>query len=281
MPFPALAALAPYAVPAAISAAGAVAGHFLKNNNKNDQRTPRFTPQNTQALNQLIGQLQKTPTSFAPIADKARYDFQTETVPSLMNAYGSNDRGSGALFNRLSSGGADLQKTLAALESQHNVSQQDLLSRLLTTPQSDAYQQDQAPGLLESLISKLTPELSKQSGNYFQSRLDQGGDKDFGLAQKFSQMQNNNQSQSQPQERQQVLGGVSSTANNATSSNNAQQFSLQDILQLLSQSHFPQGLSQPTQQSYGSANQSQQSPGSANQISLQDILSMLSQSKFA
>lgn len=104
------------------------------------------TPQQSQFLNQdilsLLPQLlqqtnQRTQAGFAPLAQKATTQFNTQTIPSLAERFTAMGGGqnSSAFQGALGSAGAGLQENLAGLESQYNLQQggqqQNLLLSLL------------------------------------------------------------------------------------------------------------------------------------------------------
>jgi len=56
------------------------------------------------------------------IKDQAMKDFEQTTIPSIMNAFGSDSKGSSALNQALASGGANLNSNLASMLSQLQLS---------------------------------------------------------------------------------------------------------------------------------------------------------------
>jgi len=133
----------------------------------------RFTPQQqnlqNQSIQQLMGLLQNNQSgqqgfNFAPIAQQARTNFQTQTVPMLAERFaslGSNRRSSG-LEGTLGAAGAGLEEGLASLESKYNLAaqgqqgqqRQQLLSLLLSLalqPSFESAYRPATPGLLGGL----------------------------------------------------------------------------------------------------------------------------------
>lgn len=53
-------------------------------------------------------------TGFQPIQQEAQRNFQQQTIPSILNAYGSNSRGSSALNQALAGAGQNLNSSLGA-----------------------------------------------------------------------------------------------------------------------------------------------------------------------
>ena len=89
-----------------------------------------FNPQQQQlqgaAGNEALRLLQGgAPTGFQPIADRARANFTSKTVPSLAERFGGkgNERGSSALYGQIGGAGAELDRGLAALEAQYGQNQ--------------------------------------------------------------------------------------------------------------------------------------------------------------
>jgi hypothetical protein len=79
-------------------------------------------------LAQLLGQpAAKSQFDFAPIAQQARTNFQTQTVPTLAERFGSlggESRGSSAVIGQLGAAGAGLNEGLAALQQHYGLQQQ-------------------------------------------------------------------------------------------------------------------------------------------------------------
>lgn len=126
------------------------------------KQIPLGTPEQNQAVNSLLpllqGRLQSNLASkdtFEPIAQQARRNFATQTVPSLaerFSAMGSN-RGSSGLIGSLGAAGADLDSNLAALKAQYGLQEQGNLNSLLNTLLSPQFQNlniPSQPGFLEA-----------------------------------------------------------------------------------------------------------------------------------
>ncbi len=99
--------------------------------------------------------------SFDPIAQKARSNFQSQTIPSIAERFtslGNGAQNSSAFQGALTGAGQNLDESLAALESQFGLQQQgqnnqqlmSLLSLLLQPQYENAYFPGQ-PGLLQGL----------------------------------------------------------------------------------------------------------------------------------
>jgi hypothetical protein len=177
MPFPFL--------PLAVGAAGgALASHLLGGKGGSDKGnvltgTPaqtkqfqRFTPQQQGVQNQAIQnlmQLLQNPQigkgfDFAPIAQQARTQFNTQTIPSLaerFTAMGGGQRSS-AFQSALGRAGAGLEENLAALQSKYGLAQQgqqtQLLQLLMSLGMQPSYENayfPSQPGLLQGIAPAL------------------------------------------------------------------------------------------------------------------------------
>jgi len=140
-----------------------------------------YTPQQQGALNQSLGQAMsylQNPgprPGFEPIAQRAREQFQTNTIPSIAARFASMGTGgnlrSSAFNQALSSGASDLESQLAALGAQHSLQQQGLdqnmLFNLLGTglkPQSENVYIPGQPGFLENVGGGLFQGLGALGG---------------------------------------------------------------------------------------------------------------------
>ena len=137
----------------------------------------RFTqPQQqlqNQSIQQLMSMLQNNQSGqqgfdFAPIAQQARTQFQTQTVPMLAERFASlgSNRGSSGLEGTLASAGAGLEEGLAGLQSKYSLAaqgqqqgqRQQLLSLLLSLamqPSFESAYKPATPGFLGSLAGGL------------------------------------------------------------------------------------------------------------------------------
>lgn len=77
---------------------------------------------NTQAASEGFKQFLPGGGGGEAIKQQAYNDYQQRTIPSIMNAFGSNSKGSSALNQALASSGADLNTNLASLLSQMQLS---------------------------------------------------------------------------------------------------------------------------------------------------------------
>lgn len=93
-----------------------------------------------------------------PIIADAMRNYQQKTIPSILNAFGSNSKGSSSLNQALASSGADLNSSLASMLSQYQLNASQGLGNLGTNQSSQglgtsgfAYLQNQ-PSFLQQLL---------------------------------------------------------------------------------------------------------------------------------
>lgn len=123
-----------------------------------ERRFERFVPEQQEALSQILqqalGQYQNLSTDFAPIAERARTQFQEQTIPSLAERFtGLGGQRSSAFGQQVGQAGADLESQLAAMESQFGLEQGKLAQIFLAlglTPQFESTYFPRKPGMLES-----------------------------------------------------------------------------------------------------------------------------------
>lgn len=129
---------------------------------------PKYGPQGMQALNQLLSsglgglQQQGTP-SFGPIADNARRDWATQSVPLLAERFGGlGARRSGAFEGVLSGAQRQFEGDLRGQEQMFGQQNRNsLLNQLqlgLTSPYESVYKTRQ-PGFGENLAVGAAPSL--------------------------------------------------------------------------------------------------------------------------
>lgn len=200
MPLPALAAIAPYLLAAG---GGALAGSALAGSGSSlagtpgqSKQLPTRNPQQLGIMSNLAnlgasgigGQLDQrsliperrlrqgfksmldqpfAPSenlSFDPIEQRARQQFQEQTIPSIAQRFtnmGQGAQSTGAFRNALGRAGSDLESQLAALRSQYGLQvasqqnkEQALRQNLLGTLLGGAFQQrGQQSNLLQNLLS--------------------------------------------------------------------------------------------------------------------------------
>ncbi len=160
-----------------------------------------FNPQQQQlqgaAGNEALKLLQGgRPTGFQPIADEARANFLTKTVPSLAERFGNpgNERGSSALTGQLGAAGAGLDRGLAALEAQYGQNQQNSLLNAALKPSTDFTRQ--GPSALEQFsgdIASWLPKLLEIYKNYKQQSGEPASQEEFkAFVDQFQQYQDQN-----------------------------------------------------------------------------------------
>lgn len=165
MPFP-LAALA-------MLGGGAAAGGLssLLSKKPRAENISKLSPQQlgwqNQAGNLALQGLQNPYEGFEPIAQQARTQFQTSTVPSLAERFtsmGSGGQRSSAFQGALGQAGAGLESNLAALQSDYGLRRQGMLQNLLgqaLQPNFDTRFVQHEPGFLESALGSISGGLSQ------------------------------------------------------------------------------------------------------------------------
>jgi len=165
-------------------------GSQFKSTPEKFQGVSRFTPEQQPAFSEILqmalGGLRDPQAGFEPIAQRARSQFETQTLPSLIEQFTagtpSGERSS-AFQGMLSGAGTDLEERLASMQSQYGQRQQGLSQNLLgmgLTPQFDTtYQPSQQSGLTNFLSSYLAGGGGEQIGNMASSYF--GGSKTGGV----------------------------------------------------------------------------------------------------
>lgn len=151
----------------------------------------RFTPQQSNLQNQSIQQIMSLlqgggqngiggagvgglgQFNFEPIANRARSDFQTKTLPLLAERFSSmgSNRNSSGLQGQAFEGAQGLEEGLAALQSKYNLAQggqnNQLLSLLLSLAMQPSFETGYRPGtsgLLGGLAGGLGQGLGSLGG---------------------------------------------------------------------------------------------------------------------
>jgi len=151
---------------------GALAGGIssLLSRKPRAQNISRLTPEQLgwqqQAGQAALQGLQNPYEGFAPIANQAREQFQSSTVPSLAERFTAlgNSQRSSSFQRALGQAGAGLESNLAALQSNYGLRQQGLLQNLLglaLQPNFDTIYQQQQPGFLQSALGSLSGGLGQ------------------------------------------------------------------------------------------------------------------------
>jgi hypothetical protein len=165
-----------------------MANNFLFGTPERTQQFQLKTPQQQGLQNQAIGGagnlLQRLLSNtgnidFAPIAQEARNQFQTQTIPGLAERFtafqgGQGGQRSSAFQGALGSAGAGLERGLAADASrfglQQNQQQQNLLNMLFGVGQQQSFENLFRPreaGFLENSANKLVDYLPSIIGALF------------------------------------------------------------------------------------------------------------------
>lgn len=117
-----------------------------------------------QALSGMQGMQNRPVFNFEPIAQQARTQFQTQTIPQLAERFTSMGGGqrSSAFQGALGQAGAGLEESLAALKEQYGLQErgqeQNWLNSLMSSGMQPRFQYAQMPpsqGLLQSLLPLL------------------------------------------------------------------------------------------------------------------------------
>lgn len=172
MPIPALLAAAlPYLGTAAAGFAGNklaslgsssqnqnVPGSFLFGQSPQTLRFEKFNPEQQKAFSQILQQslagLGQNKFDFAPIESQARQGFSQQAIPGIAERFSQlNAQRSSAFPQILGQAASGLETNLAALKSQHNLGQQQLLQSMLglgLSPQFESAYSPRQPGFLET-----------------------------------------------------------------------------------------------------------------------------------
>lgn len=124
--------------------------NFWSGSPGSNQQLSTLSPQQSQLQTQLIdtiGPLLKNAGQnkfdFAPIAEQARYNFNTKTIPSIASrfaSFGEGALGTPMARHGLSSAGGELDRNLGALQAQFGLQQQGQNNQLLTSLLGQALQ---------------------------------------------------------------------------------------------------------------------------------------------
>lgn len=139
------------------------------------QQIQRFNPQTTQLQNTLAqfagNKLTGNQFDFGPIESQARKGFQTQTIPSIMQRFASNENlGSSGLTSALGGAGKDLEMALAAMKEQYGLNQQGNLLSMLglgMQPQFETAFRPEKQSDLQTLLAALSQMGGQIGGSYF------------------------------------------------------------------------------------------------------------------
>lgn len=142
---------------------------FLFGSGARQEQIQKFGPEQQQAFSQMLQQallgMQDPTQGFEPIAQQARSQFQSQTVPTLAERFTSMGQGaqrSSAFQGALGEAGVGLEEGLAGQQAQFGLQRGGQLQQLLgmgLTPQFDTYRQAPRQGFLGSAASGAMPSL--------------------------------------------------------------------------------------------------------------------------
>jgi len=177
---PFLAAAAPYAIPAATAGIGALASLFGKKTRAKTTQLPQLTPEQQQwqlqAGNQAMQGLQDPAAGFDPIAQQARSQFQTQTLPTLaerFTSFGQGGQRSSDFMGAMAGAGADLEEGLAAQRAQYGLQNRGMLQQLLGMSMQPSFEniyQPEQMGGLQRFGASLLGQTPKLFGSSYQSQ---------------------------------------------------------------------------------------------------------------
>lgn len=136
------------------------------------QQVPLYSPEIMNLKNrmapELYSQIMGNQYDFGPVEQLTRQNFQSQTIPSIMNRFNfAGNRGSGGLNAALSSAGSNLDMQLAAMRQNYNQQRQGLLASLMGTSLTPSFEnvgRPRQPGALEGggdAIMTMLPYLIK------------------------------------------------------------------------------------------------------------------------
>lgn len=149
--------------------------NFFTGSPASSQQFSTITPQqqgvksavNRQAL-QLLQNAGSTNLDFAPIAQQARAQFQTNTIPTLAERFtslGSGAQRSSAFQGQLGQASSNLEQGLASLQSNYGLQRQGLQNNLLKSllafglsPEVETALNPEDPGFLKTLLANYGPQ---------------------------------------------------------------------------------------------------------------------------
>jgi len=159
---------------------GALASLFGKNKKAQTTQLPTLNPQQqgwqSQAGQMAMQGLQDPSAGFAPIADRARSQFQSQTIPSLaerFTSFGQGGQRSSDFMGAVAGAGADLEEGLAGQASQYGLQNQGLLQQLLgigMQPSFDNVYQPEQMGGMQSMGKSMFQGGFPMMTNAFQSQ---------------------------------------------------------------------------------------------------------------
>lgn len=137
--------------------------NFFTGTTAKQTQIPKFNQQQQQGLSQsiqkLMAGLQNPGAGFEPFAQKARTQFNTQTVPGILERFESmgSNRGSSGLAGQLGASSSGLEESLAALGGQYEQGQQQLLNQLLGLEQNEnIYEPEKQSDLMSILMALIS-----------------------------------------------------------------------------------------------------------------------------
>lgn len=127
------------------------------------QQQPLFSPEIMKLKNmmgpQIWEQIMGNQFDFQPIEDLTRQNFQSKTMPSLMNRFNmGNDRGSGSQWAGMQNAGQGLDAQLAAMRQGYGQQRQGLLASLMPSAMGQSFENVNRPaqaGGMEQAMSAM------------------------------------------------------------------------------------------------------------------------------
>lgn len=163
------------AIGAGVGGIAGLLGGFLGSQGQEQQRgvQSRFSPENQQLFDQriseILGQGGLDQFSFDPIEQRARTQFQQQTLPGIqerLTGLGAGGGRSSGGLEILGQAGAGLEEGLAAQRSQFGLQRQQLMQQLLGLGQQEPFHQQRTPSFVESLAPSLFQGLGQAGGAY-------------------------------------------------------------------------------------------------------------------
>lgn len=143
------------------------------------EQLQRFEPDQQKALQQLLQMgmqgLQNPYGGFDPIAQRARSQFNQQTIPTLaerftsMGGYGTGALSSPVFASQLGAAGAGLEEGLAALQSQYGLQNRALSQGLLgygLQPRTENIFMSGQPGFAQETLPAFLKLLLKVAASY-------------------------------------------------------------------------------------------------------------------
>ena len=154
-------------------------GSFLQGRAGGLQKVPRYSGDQERAFNSLLRQglegIQNPTAGFEPYAQRARQNFQSQTVPSLLERFSAGTGGalsSPSLASQLGAAGSQLESNLATGAADYGLQNRQQLMQLLQlglSPQFDYQQTPEQAGALSSMapqLLQLLPLLARFAADY-------------------------------------------------------------------------------------------------------------------